>query len=54
MTTEAAAGTSTTGWCRTAIGLGEALFPYLYRQDPQRVIQVGLAHTDPLEEYPDE
>jgi len=24
---------------------------YLYRRDPQRVVEVGLVHTDPLEEY---
>jgi amino acid transporter len=25
---------------------------YLYQRDPQRVTEVGLVHTDPLEEYP--
>jgi hypothetical protein len=24
---------------------------YLYRHDPRRVLEVGLVHLDPLEEY---
>ena len=24
---------------------------YLYRHDPRRVVEVGLVHLDPLEEY---
>jgi hypothetical protein len=24
---------------------------YLYRTDPRRVVEVGLVHLDPLEEY---
>jgi hypothetical protein len=24
---------------------------YLYRNDPRRVLEVGLVHLDPLEEY---
>jgi hypothetical protein len=34
--------------------IGVIYLIYLYRRDPQRVVEVGLVHTDPLEEYPDE
>jgi amino acid transporter len=34
--------------------IGVIYLIYLYRRDPQRVVDVGLVHTDPLEEYPDE
>jgi hypothetical protein len=26
---------------------------YLYRRDPRRVLEVGLVHLDPVEEYDD-
>jgi amino acid transporter len=32
--------------------LGVIYLIYLYRRDPQRVVEVGLVHTDPNEEYP--
>jgi len=31
--------------------LGLIYLIYLYRRDPQRVVDVGLVHLDPLEEY---
>jgi uncharacterized membrane protein len=31
--------------------LGVIYLIYLYRTDPQRVVEVGLVHLDPLEEY---
>jgi amino acid transporter len=34
--------------------IGVIYLIYLYRRDPQRVVEVGLVHTDPQEEYPDE
>ena len=34
--------------------VGVVYLIYLYRRHPQRVVEVGLVHTDPLEEYPDE
>ena len=34
--------------------IGVIYLIYLYRRDPQRVVEVGLVHIDPLEEYPDE
>jgi hypothetical protein len=34
--------------------IGVIYLIYLYRRDPRRVVEVGLVHTDPLEEYPDE
>jgi hypothetical protein len=27
---------------------------YLYQRHPERVVEVGLVHLDPLEEYPSE
>jgi amino acid transporter len=34
--------------------IGVIYLIYLYRRDPQRVVEVGMVHIDPLEEYPDE
>jgi hypothetical protein len=34
--------------------VGVVYLVYLYRRHPQRVVEVGLVHTDPLEEYPGE
>jgi hypothetical protein len=34
--------------------IGVIYLIYLYRRDPQRVVEVGLVHTDPLAEDPDE
>jgi len=31
--------------------IGVIYLIYLYRRHPQRVVEVGLVHTDPLEEY---
>ena len=31
--------------------LGVIYLIYLYRTDPRRVVEVGLVHLDPLEEY---
>jgi len=43
-------GPGVAGW----MVVGIIYLIYLYRRDPQRVVEVGLVHTDPLEEYPDE
>jgi amino acid transporter len=43
-------GPGVAGW----MVIGVIYLIYLYRRDPQRVVEVGLVHTDPLEEYPDE
>ena len=43
-------GPGVAGW----MVVGVIYLIYLYRRDPQRVVEVGLVHTDPLEEYPDE
>jgi hypothetical protein len=34
--------------------LGVIYLIYLYQRHPQRVVEVGLVHLDPLEEYPSE
>jgi hypothetical protein len=34
--------------------IGVIYLIYLYQHDPQRIIEVGLVHLDPLEEYPSE
>ncbi len=31
--------------------VGVIYLAYLYRRDPRRVVEVGLVHLDPLEEY---
>jgi hypothetical protein len=31
--------------------IGLIYLVYLYRKDPRRVVEVGLVHLDPLEEY---
>jgi hypothetical protein len=31
--------------------IGVIYLLYLYRRDPRRVVEVGLVHLDPLEEY---
>jgi hypothetical protein len=31
--------------------LGVIYLIYLYQTDPRRVVEVGLVHLDPLEEY---
>jgi hypothetical protein len=31
--------------------LGVIYLIYLYRHDPRRVVEVGLVHLDPLEDY---
>jgi hypothetical protein len=31
--------------------VGVIYLVYLYRHDPRRVLEVGLVHLDPLEEY---
>ena len=31
--------------------IGVIYLIYLYRRHPQRVVEVGLVHLDPLEEY---
>jgi amino acid transporter len=43
-------GPGVAGW----MVVGVIYLIYLYRRDPQRVVEVGLVHTDPLEEYPGE
>jgi amino acid transporter len=43
-------GPGVAGW----MVIGAIYLIYLYRRDPQRVVEVGLVHTDPLEEYPNE
>ena len=43
-------GPGVAGW----MVVGVIYLIYLYRRDPQRVVEVGLVHTDPQEEYPGE
>jgi amino acid transporter len=43
-------GPGVAGW----MVIGVIYLIYLYRRDPQRVVEVGLVHTDPLEQYPHE
>jgi amino acid transporter len=43
-------GPGVAGW----MVVGVIYLIYLYQRDPQRVVEVGLVHTDPNEEYPGE
>ena len=40
-------GPGVAGW----MVVGVIYLVYLYRRDPRRVVEVGLVHLDPLEEY---
>jgi len=40
-------GPGVAGW----MVVGLIYLIYLYRRDPRRVVEVGLVHLDPLEEY---